>query len=291
MSCLVKFMENFDTYAQNTWCPGCGNFNILQAFKNAVNDLIAKGVPKENIVFTTGIGCHAKIFDYLNLNSFYSLHGRAVATAEGIKLGNPALKVITFSGDGDSYDEGLDHLIHAAKRNIDITVLIHDNRVFALTTGQFTATSPKGFKGKSTPEGSIEEPFNPLELMLASGATFIARAYSPKIEHLKELIIKGVEHKGFSFIEVLQPCISLFNTYQFYQEKVYELEEENLTSKERALKKIQEWDYKNGENAKIPIGIFYKVQKPTYEEELLKELNSSKRNGGVNIKKILEEHL
>lgn len=261
----------FDTNIQNTWCPGCGNFSILQAFKRAINDLIEKGTPQENIVFTTGIGCHAKIFDYLNLNSFYGLHGRAVATAQGIKIGNPNLKVIAFSGDGDSYNEGLSHLIHAAKRNIDITVLIHDNRVFALTTGQFTATSPKGFQGKSTPKGSIEEPFNPLELMLASGATFIARAYSPKIDHLRELIVRGIEHRGFSFIEVLQPCISLFNTYQFYQEHTYEFQNNNLASKEEALKTIQEWDYKNGENSKIPIGLFYQIQKPTYEEELFKK--------------------
>lgn len=276
------------TYAKNTWCPGCGNFGILEAFKRAVIDLEKKGAPKENIVFTTGIGCHAKIFDYLNLNSFYSLHGRAVATAEGIKLGNPELKVIAFSGDGDSYNEGISHLIYAAKRNIDITVIIHDNRIFALTTGQFTATSPKGFQGKSTPQGSIEEPFNPLELMLASGATFIARAYSSKIDHLKELIVRGVEHKGFSFIEVLQPCISLFNTYQFYQKHIYELEEKNLTSKEEALKKIQEWDYKNGENSKVPLGIFYQIQAPVYEKKILKNLNHLKIER--NIKNVLQNH-
>ena len=144
-------MKNFDINIQNTWCPGCGNFGILETFKKAVVDLEKKGTKRENIVFTAGIGCHAKIFDYLNLNSFYGLHGRAVATAEGIKLANPNLKVVVFSGDGDSYNEGISHLIHAAKRNIDITVIIHDNRIFALTTGQFTATSPRDSKGNQHP--------------------------------------------------------------------------------------------------------------------------------------------
>lgn len=281
----------FDINIQNTWCPGCGNFGILETFKKAVIDLEKKGTKRENIVFTAGIGCHAKIFDYLNLNSFYGLHGRAVATAEGIKLANPNLKVVIFSGDGDSYNEGISHLIHAAKRNIDITVIIHDNRIFALTTGQFTATSPKGLKGKSTPNGSIEEPFNPLELMLASGATFIARGYSAKTEHLKNLIVRAIEHKGFSFIEVLQPCISLFNNYQFYQKRIYETNEKNLDSKESAMKKIQEWDYKNGENKKIPIGVIYQIQKPSYDELSLKNLNITKNKKERNIEKVLKNHL
>lgn len=282
--------NNFDTNTQNTWCPGCGNFGILEAFKKAVIELEKKGTPKENIAFTTGIGCHAKIFDYVNLNSFYGLHGRAVATAEGIKLANPHLKVIAFSGDGDSYNEGISHLIHAAKRNIDITVIIHDNRIFALTTGQFTATSPKGLKGKSTPEGNIEDPFNPLELMLASGATFIARGYSPRAEHLKNLIVKAIEHKGFSFIEVLQPCISLFNTYPFYQERIYQIEEKNLDSREKAIEKIQEWDYKDGENKKIPIGVIWQVQKPSYDELLLKNITKANRKKEINIEKTLKNH-
>jgi len=278
-----------DTYCKNTWCPGCGNFGILTALKQAIVDLEKQGIGREKIVLTTGIGCHGKIVDYLNINTFYSLHGRPVACANGIKLANPDLKVIVCSGDGDSYNEGISHLIHSAKRNIDITVLIHDNRTFALTTGQFTSTSPKGFKGKSTPEGNVEEPFNPLQLILDAGGTFIARGYSAKVEHLKELIVKGVRHKGFSFIEVLQPCVSFFNSYSFYQERIYEMERENY-SKEEALKKIREWNY-NGEDSKIPIGIFYQVQKLTYEEQLLEGLNPSKRERRVDIKKALEKHI
>jgi len=263
-----------NTYAKNTWCPGCGNFGILIALKQAISSLVAGGIAKEKIVAVSGIGCSSKIIDYLNLNSFSSLHGRLVVSAEGIKLGNPGLEVMVFAGDGGTYNEGISHLIHAAKRNSNITVLIHDNRNFALTTSQFTATSPKGFKGKSTPEGSVEEPLNPLKLMLASKATFIARGYSSKTEHLRGLIIAGVQHKGFSFIEVLQPCISFFNTSQFYNARVYEMKGDNLTSEKEALKKIGEWDYDKN-NTKIPIGIFYKIQKPTYGESLFKYLDFS----------------
>src|SRR3989338_10004173 len=152
---------NLGTYAQNTWCPGCGNFAILSAIKAVCSELNQEGLPLEDIVLVSGIGCHAKIVDYINLNSFYSIHGRVVQAAEAIKLTNPGVKVIGFAGDGDAYGEGLEHLIFAAKRNIDITMLIHNNRVYGLTTGQYTPTSPLGFRGRSTPEGTKELPINP----------------------------------------------------------------------------------------------------------------------------------
>lgn len=266
-----------ETYAKNTWCPGCGNFGILASLKEAISTIIAKGTPKENIVLVSGIGCSSKIIDYLNLNSFSSLHGRPVISAEGIKLGNPDLKVIVSIGDGGNYNEGISHLIHAAKRNADITVLVHDNRNFALTTSQFTATSPLGFKGKSTPEGSIENPFNPLELMFASKASFIARGYSMRLSHLKRLIEKGVKHKGFSFIEILQPCITFFDTTDFYNKRVYELKDNDVTSRKEAIKRIQEWNYSQ-DDSKIPLGIFYQNKRPIYEEELLKGLNLIEKN-------------
>jgi 2-oxoglutarate ferredoxin oxidoreductase subunit beta len=280
--------SNLDLPTKNTWCPGCGNFGILQAIKNAISILEKKGIKKENFVLTTGIGCHAKIVDYLNINTFYGLHGRALAVAVGIKIGNPNLKLITCSGDGDSYNEGISHLIYAAKRNIDLTILIHNNRNFALTTGQYSATSPKGFKGRSTPMGSLETAFNPLELMMASGATFVARGYSAKIDHLTDLIVQAVEHKGFSFIDVLQPCVVWFNTYEDYNKRVFELNNNDLSSKEEAMKGIWEWDYNNGE--KIPIGIFYKIQKPSFDEELNLGLTKV-QNIEDKIKEILEKKI
>ena len=284
---MSKKEIKLDTKAKNTWCPGCGNFGIMSALKNSFSSLAEKGFKKENIVLVSGIGCGSKIVDYLNVNTFSALHGRPIASAQGIKLGNPELTVVASTGDGGAYNEGISHLIHAAKRNIDITVLVHDNRLFALTTGQFTATSPEGFKGRSTPEGSIEEPFDPLEMMLAAGATFIARGYVFKNDHLQGLIKRAINHKGFSFVEILQPCVTFFNTTNFYNERVYEMKGVPGSRKE-TLAKIGEWDYENHDNGgKIPLGVFHEIKKPTYEEELLSGLNPSKSRKKVNLENIL----
>jgi 2-oxoglutarate ferredoxin oxidoreductase subunit beta len=256
------------TYAENTWCKGCGNFGILSAVKDAVASLVAEGTPRERIVLVSGIGCHAKIVDYIDVNSFYSIHGRVPPAATGIKLANPSLTVIGFSGDGDSYGEGLDHIIMSAKRNIDITMVVHNNRVYGLTTGQATPTSPLGFPGRSTPRGSYEEPLNPLELMLAAGATFVARGYSVKAKELAALIRQAAGHKGFAFIDVLQPCFTFFNTYQFYNSRVYELADHDPSSLDAAHAKAREWNY--GEGDKIPLGIFYQVERPTFDERILR---------------------
>ncbi|WP_456434438.1 thiamine pyrophosphate-dependent enzyme [Thermosulfuriphilus sp.] len=263
--------KDLKTYAVNTWCPGCGNFGILNALFQALVELAEEdGLQPHRVVLASGIGCHAKIVDYVNINSFYSLHGRVPPTISGIKLANPELVVIGHAGDGDAYGEGIEHLIFAAKRNIDLTFIVHNNRVYGLTTGQFTPTSPTGFKGRSTPKGSPEEPFNPLELMLSAGATFVARAYSARIKHLTALIKAAIRHPGFAFIDVLQPCYTFFNTYDYYNERVYELgeEEHNPFDWEAAFLRARQWGYGLGE--RIPIGIFYRVEKPTYEERLLK---------------------
>ena len=248
-----------ETYAEITWCPGCGNFGILNAVKRAISELIEEGEKKENFVIASGIGCHAKIVDYIDVNSFYGLHGRVPPALTGIKLANKNLKVIGFAGDGDAYAEGIEHLIHSAKRNTDIMMIIHNNGVFALTTGQFTPTSPKGFKGKSTPFGNVEEPINPLKVLLASGASFVARGYAARVEHLKKLIKAAVKHKGFAVIDVLQPCIAFNNTYQILNQKVYELENFDTKNLEEAMKKVEEKE-------RIPIGIFYQVEREVFED-------------------------
>ena len=259
---------------KNTWCPGCGNFGILAALKKAIENLIEQGTKKENIVLVTGIGCSAKIADYLNINSFYGLHGREIATAQGIKLANPELKVIVVAGDGGAYNEGISHLIHTAKRNSDLLVLVANNRLFALTTGQFTATSPTDFEGASSPEGLAEKPLNPLKLMISSGATFVARGYSLKQEQLNDLINRGLNHEGFAFIDVLQSCVSLFDVKAEYDEKLYELEEDNLEDQSIAFKKAEEWDYDKKE-AKIPLGLFFKNNQPSFEKEFLKDFSKN----------------
>ncbi len=252
------------TPAQNTWCPGCGNFALQHTLKEILAGMEKEGRSLDDVVLVTGIGCHAKIADYLNINSVYTLHGRTIPVATGIKLANPKLTVICCAGDGDAYAEGLDHLIFAAKRNIDITMIVHNNRVYGLTTGQYTPTSPLGFKGKSTPAGTTEYPFNPLELMLASGATYIARGYTRKMPQLAQLIRQGIVHKGFAFIDVLQICASFFNMTEYYQSRVYDLAGHDPADFEKACAKVREWDYNR--DAPIALGVFYERALPTFDD-------------------------
>ncbi len=261
-------MSDLSTDATITWCPGCGNFGILNAFQKAVEQLEEKGVPRKALVVASGIGCHGKIVDYLELNSFYSLHGRSVATIEGITLANPDLKVATFVGDGDSFGEGLAHLIFAAKRNADITVIVHDNGAYALTTGQFSPTSERGYKGPSTPEGNVEDPLNPLALLLDAGATFIARGYAGKIDHLATCMVRAIEHEGFSLVHVLQPSVVFRNTYQLYNELVEVVDTPDGYEGARDL--IRE---RVDETERMPVGIFYERETPSFTARLLGDHN------------------
>lgn len=279
-------MLNLNTTAQNTWCPGCGNFAILTAIKAVLQSLAEEGMGLENVVLVSGIGCHAKIVDYINVNSFYSLHGRATPAAEGIKLARPNLKVIAFSGDGDAYGEGIEHLIFAAKRNIDITMIIHNNRVYGLTTGQYTPTSPLGFKGRSTPFGTKELPLNPLEVMLSSGATFLARGTSHGLELLKKIFREAILHKGFSLVDVLQVCVTYDNLYEYYGKRVYELTDHDSSNRQDALEKIREWDYNN--DSKIPLGILYRRDTETFDERFAAEDKKIDRES--KIKEYLERN-
>ncbi|MDD5135844.1 MAG: thiamine pyrophosphate-dependent enzyme, partial [Candidatus Omnitrophica bacterium] len=201
---------------------------------------------------------------YINVNSFYSLHGRVFPPATAIKVAKPALTVIGHAGDGDAYGEGLEHLIFAAKRNVDMTAIIHNNRVYGLTTGQYTPTSPVGYKGRSTPSGTKEMPINPLELMLSSGATFLARGTSHGLELLKKMFKEAILHKGFSLVDVLQVCVTYYNMYEYYDKRVYELKDHNPSDYDQAAKKIREWDY--NKDAPIALGVFYKKDAPTFEE-------------------------
>lgn len=257
--------RELDTDAMITWCPGCGNFAILNAMKSVLAGLSDEGHSLENVVLVSGIGCHAKIVDYMNVKSFYSIHGRATPAAEGIKIGDPKLTVIGFAGDGDAYGEGLEHMIFAAKRNINITMIIHDNRVYGLTTGQYTPTSPLGYKGASTPKGSTEMPINPLELMLAAGATYVGRGYSHGLGLLKKLFRDAILHEGFSVIDVLQVCATYFNKYEYYTERVYELQDHDAGNFETAMRKVREWDYNS--DVSIALGRFYEKKAPCFDRQ------------------------
>ncbi len=245
------------------WCPGCGNFGILNAVKRALVEL---EVEPHRVLMVSGIGQAGKLPHYTRCNVFNSLHGRPVPPAIGAKIANPELVVIAVSGDGDGYGEGGNHFVHAMRRNHDITYLVHNNQVYGLTKGQASPTSDQGFVTKTTPYGAAT-PINPIALAIAVGASFVGRSFAGDIEHLAGLIKAGITHRGFALIDILQPCVSFNhkNTHAWYRERVYKLEGEanyDPGDKLAAFAKAQEW----GE--RIPIGIIYQKELPTFEEQL-----------------------
>jgi len=247
----------------SAWCPGCGNFGILNAVKKA---LIGLGIEPHRVLMVSGIGQAGKLPHYTRCNVFNSLHGRPIPCAIGAKIANPELIVIAVSGDGDAYGEGGNHFIHAIRRNHDITYLVHNNQVYGLTKGQASPTSDHGFVTKTTPYGA-PLPINPVAVALAAGASFAGRSFAGDTEHLANLIEAGITHRGFALIDILQPCVSFNrkNTYSWYQERVYKLEEEsnyNPSDKLTAFAKAQEW------GDRIPIGLFYQEKRATFEEQL-----------------------
>lgn len=250
------FRRKLNTGETNTWCPGCPDHMIEEAAKQTVAKLIdEKKFKHTDFAMTADIGCHAKIFDYFNISGIYCLHGRALPTAIGMKLGNPNLKVLTFVGDGALYSEGMEHWIHAFVHNPDMTLIVHDNQAFSLTTGQASPTSPKGFaKSKAEPMGVQDRAINPLAIALASGATFIARTNARDIKHMVETFTKAIEHKGFSYVEVMQDCI-IFNLDINNKDNLMYKVPDNKDL-ERAKFLVGEYDY-NKKEGKIPLGILY----------------------------------
>ncbi len=236
---------------------------IWTAFKRAA---VLEGWNNGNSAIVAGIGCHGHIVNFVNMTAFEGLHGRAIPVASGLKLANHKLNVFVFTGDGDSLAEGGNHFIHAARRNQNITVVLHDNAIYGLTTGQTSPRSPKGYKSKSTPTGNIEEPLHPLRIALSAGATFLARVYSGDIPRLTEILIRANNHPGFALVDILQPCVTFNKIYShaFYQENIYEVGDKyDATDKVAAFAKSLEWGLK-----KIPVGVLYEVREPTYEEQV-----------------------
>jgi 2-oxoglutarate/2-oxoacid ferredoxin oxidoreductase subunit beta len=243
------------------WCPGCGNFGILEAFKRA---MVMLGLEPHQLLLVSGIGQAGKLPHYTRGNVFNSLHGRALPPAIGAKLANPELTVIVIGGDGDGYGEGGNHTIHAMRRNHDLIYLVHDNQIYGLTKGQASPTSEPGYISKTTPHGA-DPPVNPVALAITMGATYVARGFAGDIAQLAGLIVTGVKHKGFALIDILQPCVTFnkVNTFAWYRQRVYHLEDTNYQSadKNSAFIKAQEW----GE--RIPTGILYQRKDiPCFEE-------------------------
>ena len=257
-------VKDFASPVRPTWCPGCGNFGIWNALKRALARL---DLAPHQVMIVGGIGCGSKLPDYTRANGYMSLHGRTVPVASGMKLANHGLKVICTHGDGDGYGEGLGHMLHAARRNLGIVDVVQDNRIYGLTKGQYSPTTEQGRVTKTSPQGAIELPVNPLALALAAGATFVSRSWSGDLGHLTDTLARAIQHRGYALVDVLQPCVT-FNRpydYDFYRPRVYNVEgDPNYapTDLMAAFRWAQEW----GE--RIPIGVLYQVEdRPAYEEQ------------------------
>ncbi len=243
------------------WCPGCGNFAILNAIKQALTEL---EIEPERLVVVSGIGQAAKAPHYYRCNLFNGLHGRSLPVATSIKAVHPGLVVIVESGDGCMYGEGGNHFIHAIRRNPDITNIVHNNMVYGLTKGQASPTSLQGFKTLVQREGVLHEAFNPIAIAISLGASFVARAFAGDVIQTKEIIKKAISHKGYALVDILQPCVTYnkLNTYSWYKSKIYYLDESHDPhDRLEALEKA--W-----EDERLPLGIFYVNPKPTFEERL-----------------------
>lgn len=241
----------------NAWCPGCGNFGILELLKQALEELEAD---KRNVLFVSGIGQAAKTPHYLDVNMFDVLHGRALPAATGAKLSNPNLNIIAEGGDGDMYGEGGNHFLNAVRRNIDIAHIVHNNMVYGLTKGQASPTSQKGFRTGVQVEGVFNEPFNPLSVAISLGASFVSRIYMGHHEHALEVIKAAILHRGYALVDIFQPCVTFnkLNTYDWFEENSYILKDHDSSDRESAWKRAKE-------SYPFPLGVFYKEERETLD--------------------------
>lgn len=259
---MTVVLKDFDTIAKPDWCPGCGDFGIQVAVKQALTNL---QIEPHNVAFVTDIGCSGKIAHWVNTYGLHSLHGRAVACGTGVKFANRDLTVMIDAGDGGGYGIGMGHFVHAVRRNVDVTFMVHNNMVYGLTKGQMTPTSCKGYKSPSSPFGAIEEPVNPLALALSLGCTFVARGSAGDAVHLTKILEAAVKHKGFALVDIFQPCVTFnkIQTYAYFLKNTYNLDKEedyDRSNWKAAMDKAMQSD-------KFPVGILYQVEHPTYEEQ------------------------
>jgi len=252
----------FDGYAP-TWCPGCGDWGIRVGIKGALEQL---KLDPSRVCIAFDIGCSGNMNDFLNAYAMHSLHGRSIPSAIGMKIANHDMDVMVIGGDGGIYGEGGNHFLHACRGNHDITVIVHDNMVYGLTTGQVAPTAQKGYQSKSTPKGIIEVPVNPLALAITQGATFVAQGFAGDTRGLTQIIKQAITHKGFSLVNILQPCVTFnkVNTYQYYLQNVYKIDEKHdVTSIDAALARSMD-----GSKEKYPTGILYQTKRTTYHKQI-----------------------
>jgi 2-oxoglutarate/2-oxoacid ferredoxin oxidoreductase subunit beta len=246
-------VKDFKGKVEPDWCPGCGDFGVLIALKQAIVEL---GLYPHEVMTVSGIGCSSNLPGFINAYGMHTLHGRALAVATGAQLANHQLKIIATGGDGDGYGIGGNHFIHCMRRNVDLTYIVMNNQIYGLTTGQVSPTSSKGMKTKSTPFGSVENPINPIPLAIAGGATYVARGYTGQVKHLAELIKEGIRHKGFALIDAFSPCVTYNhdNSHEFFKQRTKMLDQmgHDPTSFSAAMEKAYMW------GDVIPIGLFWR---------------------------------
>jgi len=277
---IERSPQSYKTEEHPIWCPGCGDFGVLASVYNSLASL--KIDPKD-LVVVSGIGCSGRTPGFIKSYGFHSVHGRVLPVALGVKLANPSLLVLGVGGDGDGLAIGGGHIPHAARRNPDLTYLILDNSTYGLTKGQYSPTSPVGFQAGSTPYGNVERPLNPLAMLIAYGATFVAQGYSGKPRDLTDVITKAIEHKGFAFVNVISPCITFYNTYKVIPPKLAEVPREHeVTNRVKAFELALQTD-------RVMVGVFYHVQQPTFEDNVQQVIRKAQAASPPRLDEIFAE--
>jgi len=268
---------NYKTEVRPIWCPGCGDFGVLSSFYKALSEL---GIPPEQAVIASGIGCSGRFPAFVEAYGFHGVHGRVLPLASGIKLAKPQLVVVAVGGDGDAFSIGAGHFPHAARRNVDITYIVMDNEIYGLTKGQPSPTSPLGLEKKASPYGNIAAPLNPVLMALAYGASFVARGFSSKPKELVELIKQGITHKGFAFIQVYSPCVTFFDTYEYFKQTTAPLPaDHDPRSRARAF------EYALSQSP-LYLGVFYSEERPTFDQSVV-AIHDKVRDDGYTLESLI----
>ena len=274
--------KDYKSAVKPTWCPGCGDFGVLASLYQAMARL---QLDPACTVVVSGIGCSSRLPFFVRTYGFQTAHGRVLPVAAGVKIANPELTVIAVGGDGDGFSIGGNHLAHAVRRNPGITYVVMDNEVYGLTKGQTSPTSPLGFKTKSTPAGSSDAPINPMAWVLSSGASYAARGFSGDPKHLTDLIVDGIQHPGFAFIQAMSPCPTFYNTFDLWRPRIEPLPaDHDPADRTSALAQAFRDDA-------IPVGVFYRQARPTLESHT-RVTNHPFKEGAYefNVRSLLETY-
>ncbi len=268
------------------WCPGCGDYGVLSSLYRALARL---QLPPEDVAVVSGIGCSSRLPGYVATYGFNAVHGRILPIATGVKMANPKITVIGAGGDGDGFSIGIGHIPHAARRNIDMTYIVMDNEIYGLTKGQLSPTSKVGDVTKTSMYGSIDRPIEPIPFMLSVGATFVARAYAGNPKHLADMIMQGIRHKGFAYIDAMSPCRTFRGLEQkkLLDEKVYYLDDE---SDHDPSDKNRAWELASRKNG-LACGVFYREEIPTYDERYKEIRENVQAKGMIPIQEIIQRYI